>query len=88
MSRRLLRAACIAAVVVTAGPFPATHAKPAPDTPSARATARQSPGAADATTRHTARGANANPRRGRPPPAPEARPSAKAPAPPPGRTQA
>ncbi|WP_328620312.1 NlpC/P60 family protein [Streptomyces sp. NBC_00354] len=61
MSRRLLRAACIAAVVVTAGPFPATHAKPAPDTPSARATARQSPGAADATTRHTARGANANP---------------------------
>ncbi|MCX5145419.1 NlpC/P60 family protein [Streptomyces sp. NBC_00320] len=62
MSRRLLRAACIAAVVVTAGPFPATHAKPAPDSPSARATARQSPGAADAVTRHTARGANADPR--------------------------
>ncbi|MEV6729102.1 C40 family peptidase [Streptomyces sp. NPDC051364] len=61
MSRRLLRAACIAAVVVTAGPFPATHAKPAPDIPSARATARQSPGATDAPTRHTARGANANP---------------------------
>ncbi|MFF1338929.1 NlpC/P60 family protein [Streptomyces sp. NPDC058290] len=62
MSRRLLRAACIAAVVVTAGPFPATHAKPAPDSPSARATVRQSPGAADAVTRHAARGANADPR--------------------------
>ncbi|WP_369777846.1 NlpC/P60 family protein [Streptomyces sp. R33] len=47
MSRRLLRAACIAAVVVTAGPYPTTHAKPAPGTPSAPATARQSPGAAD-----------------------------------------
>ncbi|MFE6841132.1 C40 family peptidase [Streptomyces sp. NPDC057686] len=65
MSRRLLRAACIAAAVcVTAGPFPATHAKPAPGIPTARATARQSPGAADATTRRTARGANAGARQG------------------------
>ncbi|MFF3858681.1 NlpC/P60 family protein [Streptomyces sp. NPDC002209] len=65
MSRRLLRAACIAAaVVVTAGPFPATHAKPVPDIPTPRATARPSPGTADATTRRAARGANAGPRQG------------------------
>ncbi|WP_371644780.1 MULTISPECIES: NlpC/P60 family protein [unclassified Streptomyces] len=49
LSCRLLRAACIAAVFVTVGPLPATHAGPLPDTPSQASPAtRKSPGPADA----------------------------------------
>ncbi|MEV0409822.1 NlpC/P60 family protein [Streptomyces sp. NPDC050448] len=51
LSRRLLRAACIAAVFVTAGPLPATHAGSLPDASSGRdpAATRHTPGAPGAT---------------------------------------